>query len=62
METVSASYITSSARWTANDEYSFIQVYLSKVTVVVECPRISLSVLILKPTSTARVANVCRSV
>ena len=62
VETVSASYTTSSARWTANDEYSFIQVYLSKVTVVVECPRISLSVLILKPTSTARVANVCRSV
>ena len=30
VETVSASYTTSSARWTANDEYSFIQVYRGK--------------------------------
>ena len=42
------------ARFSSRDECT----YLSKVTVVVEWPRISLSVLISKPTSTARVANV----
>lgn len=36
--------------------------YRSSVTLVAECPKISESDFISKPTSTARVANVCRRV
>ena len=46
------------ARFSSSDEWT----YRSSVTVVLEWPRISLSVLISKPTYTARVANVWRSV